>query len=271
MRDLGRCGLGGGGGARTRLVFSASFLAFTLVPYAVLQYHRQVLARDMLASSQKLEERRQLAEQRGRELATLHSDVEKRAQVLAGLAREVEASEGKARSLAAAIAGNQSRLGQNSPEREKTSAALSALRDAQGRIDASRADPEENVRSLRAHLRELHRDYDRNTLCPSAACPQTDRRELVSCQVRERVRARITELFQPLEQLVVPGIARVDESSVRELQQKLVALRRDLERRPLDNPDFWRVEGGRVTSRTPRGGGHCSPARGNRRWTPAPS
>jgi len=52
---------------------------------------------------------------------------------------------------------------------------------------------------------------------------------------------RIAELFRPLEQNVIPAIARVDDDAAGKLRQRLVTLRTDLERRPLDKPDFWRT------------------------------
>jgi septal ring factor EnvC (AmiA/AmiB activator) len=223
------------------LLFSVFFLAFALAPYAILQRHRQVIGREIAASSGKLEERRREAEQRRSDLAALQAQVDQKQQTLDTLGREVEKNEANARALAATVASNQSRIRDNAAERARVSAALTALREAQQRIDVTRADPEANVRDLRDYIAELQREHDRRALRPTPACPQSEQLALVSCLVRERVRTRIAELFQPLEESVVPAIARVDAAAATDLQQRLTALRGELQRRPLENPDFWRT------------------------------
>jgi septal ring factor EnvC (AmiA/AmiB activator) len=221
------------------LIFSAFFLAFALVPYAVLQHNRQVLARSIIGADRELEKRKQEAAELETQLKDMQAQAKQRNQLVAALAERVKATEQKASAAAARVTRNQTQAAKNSADQKQTGDALEALRQSQAVIGATRTDPETTVREVRTYLSELTRDA--GSLRPDAACPEPDSWRLIGCRLGQRVSARITERFQPLEQNVIPAIARIDESAGADLRQKLATVRTRLQRRPLDQPNFWRT------------------------------
>ena len=218
------------------LVFSVLFLAFALVPYAVLQHNRRVLAQSITDADQELAKRSGEAQKLETRLEELKAQATQRDQRVAALAQMVKATEQKASAAAARVTGNQAQAARNSAEQKQTAQALDALRDSQDVIKATRTDAAATVREVRAYLSEVMRDP--NSLRPDAVCPgDPDRTRLIGCRLAQRVSVWITERLQPLEQKVIPVIAKIDQSGATELRQKLVAVRK----LPQDRPTFWQT------------------------------
>jgi hypothetical protein len=218
------------------LVFSALFLAFALVPYAVLQHNRQVLALSILAADRELERHAgevEKLEARGRELK---AQAKQRDQLMAVLAEKVKITEQKATAAAARVTRNQTQAAKNSADQKQTAEALDALRESQAVIGATRTDPAATVLKVRTFLGEIVSDP--NSLRPDAACPaHPDRTRLVGCLLARRLSAWITERLQPLELQVIPVIAKIDGPGATELRQKLISVRR----LPQDRLTFWQT------------------------------
>jgi septal ring factor EnvC (AmiA/AmiB activator) len=167
------------------LIFSVLFLAFALVPYAVLQHNRHVPRRIAAAESElagRVEEVKKLESLRGQ----LSAQVTARDQRVDALADQVKLTDQKTSAAAARVARNQEQAAKNAADQKQTKAALDALGRSQALIGAVRSGPAATVRELRTSFTAVMQDS--GALQPDAACPaNSDRTRPIGCRLAQRV------------------------------------------------------------------------------------